>query len=466
MPVNRTAVDDHDDHTINYADSRSQISDDSNSDDNQTVSIQQDTDDDSSTETVAPYMNLRDRPRINYDDLHRHGHQQLTQIMQKYKRKKKRNKTKINIKDTFRMITKTVMHQMNKIVSEHDQLPVHTAIKRFDQKAIDAVLKEYAQLHDMSVFAFENAKKLTAQAKRRALNLITKVKLKRCGKVKARGCADGRKQRLYIRKEDVTSPTVQLESLIVTMLMDEHQHRDVATADISGAFLRADMKEFILVRITGDSVDIICEVHPEYRQHVTIEKGKQVLYVRLRKALYGCMQSALLWYEVFSEKLLKEGFKLNPCDPCVANKTIKGSQCTIAWYVDDTKISHKNPEVVIQIISMLESSFDKMSIKRGREHTFVGINFKLRDDGKLEIRMEEYVEECIEVFNEDLNKSAKTPAKHDLFEQDPPELASQLDNEMSERFHHIVSKLLYVSKRAQPDIDLATAYLCTVTINM
>ena len=44
------------------------------------------------------------------------------------------------------------------------------------------------------------------------------------------------------------------------------------------------------------------------------------------------------------------GFKINPYDPCVANKMIEGSLCVIAWCVDDNKISHKNPKVVDDII--------------------------------------------------------------------------------------------------------------------
>jgi hypothetical protein len=34
------------------------------------------------------------------------------------------------------------------------------------------------------------------------------------------------------------------------------------------------------------------------------------------------------------------GFRFNPHDPCVAKSQIKGKQCTVAWYVDDNKISH------------------------------------------------------------------------------------------------------------------------------
>ena len=34
---------------------------------------------------------------------------------------------------------------------------------------------------------------------------------------------------------------------------------------------------------------------------------------------------------------------------------IQGKQCTIAWYVDNNKISHKDPEVVTMIIYKIEA---------------------------------------------------------------------------------------------------------------
>ena len=82
---------------------------------------------------------------------------------------------------------------------------------------------------------------MTTEQKKAALPLITMIKEKRNGKIKGRACADGRKQRRYIAKEDVRSPTIQLESLILSIAIDAHERRDVATADVVRAFLLADM---------------------------------------------------------------------------------------------------------------------------------------------------------------------------------------------------------------------------------
>ncbi len=46
------------------------------------------------------------------------------------------------------------------------------------------------------------------------------------------------------------------------------------------------------------------------------------------------------------EQLREEGVVMNPYDPCVWNKTIKGKQITICFHVDDCKISHVGKKVV------------------------------------------------------------------------------------------------------------------------
>ena len=60
-----------------------------------------------------------------------------------------------------------------------------------------------------------------------------------------------------------------------------------------------------------------------------MKKGKKYVYIQLDKALYGCVQSALLWYESYSSTLKDIGFELNPYDMCVANTNIERKQCTV-----------------------------------------------------------------------------------------------------------------------------------------
>ena len=127
------------------------------------------------------------------------------------------------------------------------------------------------------------------------------------------------------------------------------------------------------------------------------------------------------------------GFKLNPYGPCVANKDIDGTQCTICWYVDDTKISHKDHNVVSDIIQEIEDKFGKMTVTRGKRHVFVGIDIEFVADGTLRLSMDDYVKECIEIYGDKINKSAPAPAKGDLFDSDVGMMAEQLTEKEADK---------------------------------
>ena len=61
------------------------------------------------------------------------------------------------------------------------------------------------------------------------------------GKVKARGCADGRPQRAYADKSESSSPTVATESIVLTCAIHAMENRAVAVIDIPGAFMQANV---------------------------------------------------------------------------------------------------------------------------------------------------------------------------------------------------------------------------------
>ena len=110
------------------------------------------------------------------------------------------------------------------------------------------------------------------------------------------------------------------------------------------------------------------------------------------------MESALLWYQLYSEKLQKMGFKINPYEKCIANKEINGKQCTLAWYVDDNKDLHEDTEVVTQVISEIETYWEGLAVHRGKQLTFLGMDIEFNDDKTASISTPEYIDEAIEFF--------------------------------------------------------------------
>jgi hypothetical protein len=91
----------------------------------------------------------------------------------------------------------------------------------------------------------------------------------------------------------------------------------------------------------------------------------------------------------------------------------------MAWYIDDTKISHIDPAVVTSIIERLEVRFDKMTMTRGTEHVFLGMNIRCTaGEGTAVITVKEYLAEAITDSGMDITRETATPAQKDLFNVD------------------------------------------------
>jgi hypothetical protein len=107
------------------------------------------------------------------------------------------------------------------------QLSLKKGLVAYGEEGANAVTKELTQLHDMRVMSPRAANLLTKEEKHRALQYLMYLKKKRCGRVKGRGCADGQKQRVYKSKEESSSPTVAIESLFLTAVIDAKERQDV-----------------------------------------------------------------------------------------------------------------------------------------------------------------------------------------------------------------------------------------------
>ena len=108
-------------------------------------------------------------------------------------------------------------------------------------------------------------------------------------------------------------------------------------------------------------------------------------------------------------------FEINTYHKCVANKVLEVTQCTIAWYVDDNKLLHKNPEVISYIINEVKKHFGELSVLKENKHTFLGINTYI-NNSKIQVDMVEQLEESIEMFFEEVSTLVTSTATNKLFE--------------------------------------------------
>ena len=98
------------------------------------------------------------------------------------------------------------------------------------------------------------------------------------------------------------------------------------------------------------------QIHQKY---ITIySRGESVLIVKLQKALYEMLKSALLFYRKLLTDLSAQGF--------MVNTTIRGKQMTICWHVDNLKMPDQDHMQVTRVEKWLMSIFGNASMSRGK----------------------------------------------------------------------------------------------------
>jgi hypothetical protein len=258
------------------------------------------------------------------------------------------------------------------------------------------------------------------------------------------------------------------ESILLTAAIEAKEQRDVMTLDIPNAFIQTDVKpvgdERIILKIKGALVDMLVEMQPEiYKDYVIFEGNVKVLYVQVLKAIYGMLQSSLLFYKKLCGDIQEIGFEINPYDICVANRIIEGKQQTITWHVDDLKSSHVSAAVNDHFHQWLESKYGDPQIGqvkavRGKRHDYLGMILDYTEVGKVKIDMSNYIDAMVNEFPEDVEEKT-TPWTGNLFKVDSS--SPKLSKLKSEQFHTFVAKGLFVCKRARQDIQTAIAFLAT-----
>jgi len=365
-------------------------------------------------------------------------------------------------------------YEFNGLNSTLDDIVVHyawrlsltQALKQYGTAAQESVLKELSQMVDKKVWVAVDRKTIADPWKILPSFIFLKAKFKADGqfdKLKARLVGGGHKQDRTVY-ETVSSPTCDLSSVFIVAYQAAKENRKVVTADIPGAYLNAPMEREVLMELSPDVTQILVTKYPHLVPYVSNKK----LVVRLLKAIYGCIESALLWYTYLSNFLTQQlDFVKNPADPCVLNKcckhinegTVTYVQLTVCIYVDDLLITCVDENEIMSLLQELKSKFGDLTTTFGDVHSYIGMLFKFKRDnsGIVEVSMQHYIDELL--VDCKTQKTSVTPATDGLFTIDDDSPA--IESKDRESFHSITAKLLYLSKRVRPDIAVAVNFLTT-----
>ena len=246
-------------------------------------------------------------------------------------------------------------------------------------------------------------------------------------------------------------------------VVDAWENREVAMLDVPGAFMQVDMDELVHVRFQGEMVDKLLEIdHDLYASYITVKKGEKVIYVELLKALYGTLWAARLFWEKLQAKLINDwGFTPNWYDSCVVNKKVDGKQLTMAWHVDNLKVSHEKEEVLDEFIGMMQNKFGQdapLSISQGPVQEYLGMTLDFSEKSRVVVKMHNYVKNMLNDAPASMDRKAATPATAHLFKVNT-ENPKLLGKDKKELFVHLVMQGLYLSQHGRPDIRMAISFL-------
>ena len=333
-------------------------------------------------------------------------------------------------------------------------ISVKKALVNMRDAATNSIKCELQQLHDKTVW-IGLPPSVKSPSKPIMSFMFLKEKFDSQGqfqKLKARLVAGGHMQvTSELLYEQIHSPTASLPHLFIVACLAARDKAHIKTIDIAGAYLNANIASHKIDPILSE---FLVDIDPSTYRPLVRNNGKIV--VQLQKALYGCVESAKLWYDLLTSSLISDGYAQVPSDPCVFMKDINNRPTYVVVYVDDLFVVSQNMVAIDELESLLRSRFKDITVHSGTIHSYLGMTFDFSKSKSVLITMDGYLQDLLKLSG--IPGVCKTPATEHLFQTIDSKL---LNVAKKSTFHTLTAKLLYLAKRTRPDILLPVSYLTT-----
>jgi hypothetical protein len=341
-------------------------------------------------------------------------------------------------------------------------MTIKQALKKYSKDARKAISAEMSQLLSKKVWKPLISKKQAKHSKHHNIlpsSMFLKEKFLANGsfeKLKARLVAGGHRtdQSLYT-VDDLASPTVCLESVMMVLSISANESRDIEAIDFPGAYLNANLAEPQLMKLDRVMAEEAVKLDPNLQQYV---QQDGTMLVELTKALYGLPEAAKLWHLHLKDVLSKAGYQQSHDDQCLFNKRKYNEVSTLCLHVDDMLHAYTGNKLKEELHEHLNKTYQELKVQKldaNNSISYLGMDIKLDKVRKqVMISMPKYTEDLLEGF-EGLSK-AKTPAAADLFEMDNS--SPKVDGK---EFLSKLMKLMYLAKRVRYDILLPCTFLAS-----
>ena len=164
------------------------------------------------------------------------------------------------------------------------------------------------------------------------INVLDK---KSSGEVKGRLSYNSKPTREWILRDNKSSPTALMESILLTSGIDAREERDVASLDVPNTFIQTHTPldlpgESTVMKVRGVLVNWLIKLEPvAYSKYVVYYNGKKILYLEILRAISWMLVTSLLWYRKLRKDLEEINVLFYNYDPCIAKRLINTHQQNI-----------------------------------------------------------------------------------------------------------------------------------------
>lgn len=335
------------------------------------------------------------------------------------------------------------------------------AIEQHGDLARNAVRKELQQMIDKQVFEPVHHDSLSAAEKDATVRSFMFMKDKisvETGEIQVKGrlVASGNTQDREIYEslfDSLSSPTASHNALLMVLAVSAERGDIIGVGDVPGAYLNAKMPDNnkVFMRLDKDVTSILCSMDSSIER---FKKRDGSLTVRLKKALYGCIESAWLWYKEISNYIVSMGFSICESDPCVFLCKSKGT--SIVLYVDDLLVCGKTQALVDEVFDGLSTKYGTLTRQFGPVFKFLGMEISFSEK-VVSVSMTKFFEKMFLDYTP--GRVYNTPCDEKIFLVDEDSLL--LDKIDQDKYHSDVATYLYACKRVGMQCTACISFLAS-----
>ena len=337
----------------------------------------------------------------------------------------------------------------------------------YKEQFLEAILSEWlnlckATIEKISQQQLDDYEARGGNYEKIGLTMKVKMKLKPDGsfdKFKGRGAGRGDqwvRQRLKKGKPlpKTFSPTVKPLTFAWVQQLATIKKMFKSTEDVKLAYLNC---------IYPDDADwIVVYLEPWIADALGLDRDQ--LY-RVRRYIYGLPEAGRAFYELFSSKLIEEGYGKSEMDPCLFYRIQGGEETYVVIFVDDSFIYSNRLENIHEYESKLRKHFDITSDPTAE--SFLGITFTYDEKGDCKLSQKKLMTKLLK---------ENPPLKHGKRWQPPthpygpaPPHGEELTEEDKQAvdmtlYLRLLGLLMYLTK-SRPEISTAVSFGATNSHN-